>query len=265
MQMANVQVQQPHPATELGADNCAPARFLAWDSEFFGHRIARVTAPRLNTDTTAQLISWCSSEQIECLYLLASPDDVNTIRLAEENGFRFVDIRMTYERSLVAQECQPEGIRIVKPTDIPYLKRLAGQSFAGSRFYNDSHFAKQKCDELYATWLERSCSGYASAVLIAEREDRPAGFITCSLQGSNEGAIGLLAVDREFQGTGVGRALVTAALRYFFDHEMTRATVVTQGSNTASQRLYQRCGFVARSVQIWYHRWSVRPANESMC
>ena len=31
--------------------------------------------------------------------------------------------------------------------------------------------------------------------------------------------------------------------------------VVTQGRNIAGQRLYQRCGFLTRSVELWYHKW----------
>jgi hypothetical protein len=31
--------------------------------------------------------------------------------------------------------------------------------------------------------------------------------------------------------------------------------VVTQGRNSKAQRLYERCGFLTRSVQLWYHRW----------
>jgi ribosomal protein S18 acetylase RimI-like enzyme len=37
---------------------------------------------------------------------------------------------------------------------------------------------------------------------------------------------------------------------------MRVATVVTQGRNIASQRLYQKHGFVTQSIQLWYHRWT---------
>ena len=231
-----------------------PACLLPWDSAFFDARIARVSVPRLHAEFIAKLLSWCSSEQIDCLYFLAPLDDVQTIRAAEENDFRFVDIRVKLELPLTNGVEEPKGIRTVRPVDITPMKLLASRSFTNTRFYNDAHFSRQKCDELYSTWFERSCEGYSDCVLIAERQSCPAGFITCSLQ-NGEGVIGLLAVDQTFQGCGVGYALVAAALRYFHDHGMKRATVVTQGGNVASQRLYQRCGFLTREVKLWYHRW----------
>jgi hypothetical protein len=39
---------------------------------------------------------------------------------------------------------------------------------------------------------------------------------------------------------------------------MQQATVVTQGRNVVSQRVYQRCAFMTRSAQLWYHCWFKR-------
>ena len=232
-----------------------PARLLQWDSEFFGVRIATVTASRLTSQVVEQLRSWCSQERIDCLYFLSGAEDVGTMRLAEDNGFRVTDIRLTLARYLNDPIAPLDRIRIAKSSDIPHLKQLAAKSFVNTRFYNDGHFAEEKCAELYSTWVERSCNGYADCVLIAEREDgRPAGFITCSLQES-EGVIGLLAVDPLLRSHGLGLSLTQAALRYFREQRKSCARVVTQGCNIASQRLYQRCGFVTDLVQIWYHVW----------
>jgi ribosomal protein S18 acetylase RimI-like enzyme len=69
------------------------------------------------------------------------------------------------------------------------------------------------------------------------------------------GSIGLFAVAQEFRRKSLGRQLVAAALEYFRHNGLAQATVVTQGRNLASQRIYQRCGFLAESVQLWYHCW----------
>ena len=73
---------------------------------------------------------------------------------------------------------------------------------------------------------------------------------------SQVGSIGLIAVDASSQGSGLGGRLLVSALHYFRNHGMTSVTVVTQGRNLKSQRLYQRCGFLTQSVGLWYHHWS---------
>jgi dTDP-4-amino-4,6-dideoxy-D-galactose acyltransferase len=54
---------------------------------------------------------------------------------------------------------------------------------------------------------------------------------------------------------GVGRALVVNAIRWFSGQGVDSVSVVTQGRNVRAQRLYQRCGFTTRSVELWFHRW----------
>ena len=113
--------------------------------------------------------------------------------------------------------------------------------------------------ELYATWIEKSCHGYAKAVLVAECDGKPAGYITGNWNGQS-GQIGLLAVADWARGRGLGRTLVRSALQLFREQGIQTVKVVTQGRNIESQRLYAQCGFSIAAVNIWYHRWF--PDNE---
>jgi len=232
-----------------------PAEYLDWDSAFFQRRIARVRSGRLSEDLVPAILQWCSERQIDCLYFLADANDPPTVRVAERNGFNFVDIRTTFERSLDDLPDAPAGVRPAGAADIPELKRLTGRSFSDSRFYSDPLFDREACDALYAVWIERSCHGYADCVLVAELDGKAAGYVTCSLGPAQTGSIGLIAVDAAVRGGGIGQKLLLSALHYFRDRGMMRATVVTQGRNLASQRLYQRHHFLIHSVALWYHRW----------
>jgi dTDP-4-amino-4,6-dideoxy-D-galactose acyltransferase len=44
---------------------------------------------------------------------------------------------------------------------------------------------------------------------------------------------------------------------------MRSVTGATQGRNIVMQRLFQKCGFVTRSVELWYHRWAARQPHGS--
>jgi dTDP-4-amino-4,6-dideoxy-D-galactose acyltransferase len=234
--------------------------FLDWDSEFFGRRIGRVTTNSLTPDSVRSILEWCRARQIDCLYFLGRTDEGNTVRIAEDSGFRLVDIRMTLERHLEGtrpvQGIAGEGIiRACRPGDIPPLRSIAEVAHRDSRFYNDPNFPRELCDALYATWIEKSCRGYADTVLVIELDGEPVGYVSCHLHDDSRGQIGIIGVGASSQGRGLGGILVNASLNWFASQRMTRVTVVTQGRNVKALRLYQKCGFLVQSVQLWYHKW----------
>jgi len=237
-------------------EETALCQYLEWDSDFFGRRIARVLQNRLTERSIHAIQCWCDSERIDCLYFLADSDDAETVKLAEQARFHLVDVRVTLGVNLagwVPEEPSQNGVRSFRAGDLPALRAIARVSHRDSRFYYDQNFPALLCDSFYEVWIENSTQGYAQAVLVAEAHNQPAGYISCHL--ASAGQIGLFAVAEETQGRGLGRQLVFAAFRWFLDHQMAEVTVVTQGRNIRGQRLYQKCGFSTRSVQLWYHYW----------
>ncbi len=232
--------------------------YLDWDSEFFSRRIARVASNRLTEETLKGVLGWSEENSIDCLYFLADAADKESAALAASNGFRFVDIRTTYERPLAGDDSFGERaaeIRKVLPEDVPALRSIAGVSHRDSRFYFDPGFSESACNALYETWIEKSCQGYANAVLVAEIEGRAVGYLSLHLDEGNTGQIGLIAVGADTQGHGLGKKLINESLRWFASEGVGRVTVVTQGRNVIAQRLYQKFGFMLTSVEVWYHRW----------
>ena len=232
---------------------------LEWDSTFFKIKIAQVTKNRLSHEDMNQVITWCRNNKIECLYLLDDSDHAETTRLAEDNLFRLVDIRVTLEMTLrsisTVQGVFQGAVRLSMPQDVPALRAIARTSYHDSRFYYDQNFPRPLCDALYETWIEKSCHGYADSVLVAELSGRPVGYISCHLLGQRKGKIGLIGVVSDSQGKGIGQRLISESLRWFSMQGVEHVTVVTQGRNRRAQSSYQRCGFITRSVQLWYHKW----------
>ncbi len=234
-------------------------RFLEWDSEFFGRRIARVTASPLSDSEARQVLAWARAQRIDCLYLLVDADDPVSIRSAEDSGFRLVDVRLTLQRYLRGHGSTPAepsvAIRPCKPADVPELRRIARVSHRDSRFYCDPRFPDAQCDALYDRWIERRCAEDAGAVLVGEYDGKPSGYLVCQLDSDDSGRIDLVAVDAEARATGLGTQLVAASLRWFAEAGRERALVVTQGRNAAGLRLYGALGFTTQSVELWYHLW----------
>lgn len=236
-------------------------QLLDWDTAFFGIRIARLIPSRLTQPILCQALSWCESQGIRCLYFLADSDHAESTRLAEQNCFNLVDIRMTLDvhttdtDATTAQGLSEVSIRTSQLDDLPCLRAIARDIYRDSRFYYDSHFPQERAHALYATWIEKSCKGYADRVLVLEKNGEPVGYITCHISNPQAGSIGLVGVHPAVQEIGAGRYLVYSALRWFASCGVERVGVVTQGRNSKAQRLYQKCGFLTRRVQLWYHKW----------
>lgn len=244
--------------------NPAPCDLLPWDSEFFRCRIARVRGNTLNPERALEIDQWGRRNRIRCLYFLSRADDPRTIQAAEEAGFALVDIRVTLERALGESEGSSHlrspaatEIRPAKPRDLPKLQTIGRTAHSATRFFSDTNFPRGAAEEFYSTWISLEVRGRAQTVLVAaSATDEAIGYISCHLDPDRrEGLIGLVGVSAAFRGRGIGKSLVQAGLDWFDTQKACGVTVVTQGSNRASQRLYQRCGFVHADMQLWYHKW----------
>jgi dTDP-4-amino-4,6-dideoxy-D-galactose acyltransferase len=235
----------------------APCEFLEWDSALFGYRIGRIRANLLTPKLLSDIKTWAHSNPVDCLYFFSRTDEYETVRLAEGAGLSLVDVRITYERRLYSESRRTPSLRVrlFEPKDLPFLRDIAGKSHTDSRFYFDCRFSRVSCDELFKTWIERSCSGWADAVLVGLQDDEPAGYLTCHHESKESGNIGLVAVSGRARSKGLGTELVQSALQHFDSKGIQQVSVVTQGRNRTSQRLYQRSGFLTEQTQLTYHWW----------
>lgn len=226
---------------------------LDWDSTFFGVPIARIRASRLTESRAAGIDAWAEAERIRCLYLLADPNDMTTMRLAEARGYRLVDVRVQYELCLdrINQPARMSEIRLAVADDVPALRAVAACAHRGTRFHNDPGFPEARCDELYATWIERSVRGWADRVFVIGPVGAAFGYVSCH----GDGRFGLVGVREDMRGQGYGLALYQAAYDWFVAERVQPVQFVTQGANIQSQRLCQRIGGRLTSMGLWYHRW----------
>ncbi|MBN2550094.1 MAG: GNAT family N-acetyltransferase [Anaerolineales bacterium] len=242
-----------------------PCLFLQWDTDFFGYRIARAAVSALDDQTVKSIYNWCELHRIECLYFLAGAEDRQTIRLAENNGFRLVEIRLNMERSLRAwdPETRPRQaedviIRNATPEDVPVCQDIARTSYVDSRYYFDEHFSEEKWQAYYATWIKKSLQGGAELALVAEKDNQVVGYITGVLSKEKpEAMYELTGVRETARKAGVGQELFRAGLDWYVRHGIQYVWLATQGRNVPTQRMVQRNGLITRSCQLYYHKWFV--------
>lgn len=211
--------------------------------------IGRVLEEQLDAEAVDR---WARDHDVACLYVLGR-DDPGAAVEAEEAGFRLMDVRMELGRPAAGDESS--SLRPATADDVEPLRELARANHRITRFYADPNFPDERCDELYATWISRSIEGWADAVLVADVDGRPAGYVSCHALEWGWGSIGLIGVGPDARGRGLGRELVNGAVGWARERGLERVTVVTQGRNVPALRTFEGCGFRTDEVGLSFHKW----------
>jgi dTDP-4-amino-4,6-dideoxy-D-galactose acyltransferase len=152
--------------------------------------------------------------------------------------------------------CGVHGVRarVASHDDIPELRELAADLFVNSRFFHPA-FPQEKARLLYSSWVEKGVLGaFDDICLVPRRDDRITAFVTLRHRADNPAVIGLIGVRKNEQRTGVGAAIMDAALAWSAARGATAIDVRTQGKNLAAQNLYLAKGARLREVAAWFYR-----------
>jgi dTDP-4-amino-4,6-dideoxy-D-galactose acyltransferase len=248
------------PSADVASD--VHCEVLEWDTTFWGTVVAKVIGHTLTPANAAAIDDWCRRQRVSCVYFLARSDDAATTEIAEHIGFHLTDIRQTFawsaRETCAAVQPPPGSAAVIRPftvADLPALEAIARVSHTDTRFYFDSRFSRERCGELYATWIRVSCQDPRQQVLVAEIDGSASGYVSCQLEPDGNGRIGLIGVADHARGRGIGGLLVDSALTWFRAQAVPAVVVTTQARNIAAQRLYQRLCFKTTSVELWFHKW----------
>ena len=235
---------------------------LDWDSKTFGLKIAKIVQPSLSREELVDICRTLKSQDIQLAYWPAKAQCANWEISGAE--LKLVDTKLTYHIDFSKIDPSINSTRRnvdFEPT--PYLNSvsrdamiaLAIQSGEKSRFAVDTKFPLSGFHQLYQTWIERSIDKQiAEETLVVVDDAMLCGLITL---GNNQsmGEIGLLAVDQNRRGDGLGETLVSAAQNWFIERDYQSGIVVTQQANIAACRLYEKCGYGLDKTEYYYHIW----------
>lgn len=235
-----------------------PVEFLQWDSTFFNQRIARITAGCLGEQEIHRIFDWARSEKIDCVYYLVSGMEKDATYAAEEHGFHFVDLRVTFNKDLRKPEkdfIPSWHIRRAVEEDLDTLKAMARSAFPLSRFKVDHHFDAAKADQMYEVWIENDLHTKGHDVWVIDADNQLAAFTSVGVVVDGKAQIGLVGTREAWRGKGLSLELQRFISEELRDKDILEVEVVTQGRNIPAQNLYQRAGYFVKSIDLWYHKW----------
>ena len=234
---------------------------MEWDTSFFNSNIAYLSSLCLTKNIENYVKSFIDDCSIELVQFRCNCHDHQSVQLAEKNQYSFVDIRITMERFIddtIVFKDEREGLYVCKAveSDIEILIGCARDIYSASRYYYDKNFEITKVDEFYNGWIRKSVLGLFDDYCYALYEDDiPIGFCTIKLNNGNSASIGLLGLNQDYSNLGLGSYMLNKVIEALYKDGVSYIDVVTQGRNYGAQRLYQRCGFITRSTELWYHKW----------
>jgi len=151
-------------------------------------------------------------------------------------------------------------IRPYRPEDREVMKDITVRAFEGVSI---DHNIEKRFGLINGTdwaWRKRrhidwDCDAQPDGVFVAKEGGRLIGYITTRLDRDTKiGLIPNMAVEREYQGKGIGRRLIETAFDFFRRNGMKYAKIETLEQNPVGQHLYPSCGFKEVACQIHFFR-----------
>lgn len=184
----------------------------------------------------------------------------------QANGFKFISTRNTYQTAvsnLRSPGNEINNLEIVRLSGCGRENEIPGiESYDAlirviapkGRFYKDVAIPKDVAHMVYKKWVFNSLfNGFADEVVLLKVGMEVAGFISLKIR-DKMGAIDLIMIDTNYQGKGLGSALLSQAKVFFLENGITAISVGTEAENIQSNIFYQRNGFILKNFHLIFHK-----------
>ncbi|RZM81165.1 lipopolysaccharide biosynthesis protein [Pseudoalteromonas rubra] len=218
----------------------------SWDSEFFGKPIY-----------TLKLDGTESNQQAEPGALITAKiegDDYAGIDRLNNLGFQLCEGEVSFIKRLgpVDTKLSIEKYK-AKQSDIEKLEALCSGLYSQSRF-RMPWFSPSERDAFYSLWIRKAVNGEFDDVCLTIQDNGIIkGFVSVKIHG-DVAKIGLIGVNEQFQGQGIGKKLISLAEAYGALSNATLLSVATQSSNRLAMLLYSKSNFTIQNISYWFYK-----------
>ncbi len=225
---------------------------LIWDSSFFGYPVGRIyfESPK-NIDLKSLQLQ---SKDYKLVYVFSKEELI-------DERFQLVDEKVTLTKNiynsssqLIYKYCQPFHDSEINFEQLLELAYLSGQY---SRYRLDPNFVNDEFKRLYNEWINKSLKKeIAIETIVVTDQGILKGFISLNKKDEKTSKIGLIAVNTNFQGQGVGSQLLQDVELLSSHLGLNTIQVDTQMLNSAGMKLYLNNGYTISNVVKIYHLWN---------
>lgn len=253
-----------------------------WDSRIIGRRIGTVKHLAVTSDghagieilceLTNELMQSLAERGTQCVVCRLQSSELTPIHALEQSGFLLMDTLLDFvfavsSTGLEQTNFRPPDKRLrihrAKSQDLQALMAMNERAFANyfGRYHADPRIPSGTATKIYVEWIRSAFEGWADWILVGEIGEKIAGFALWrqSLAAEEKNSPGvaycdMVVVDPEFQGSGLGTALML--------HGMGIARDVAQYlvgpvhvCNYSIQRTLQKVGWKIFGARHSFHKW----------
>lgn len=221
---------------------------LVWDSELFNLSVGKIEL------INHQITEYNPEPGFDLIYIFSTTP--LSLDQFEPNKPKKVDCKIVWSK----KSKLPRASTLVEYFDPLHhnyaeLLNLAYLSGGHSRFKTDNKFPTGSFEKLYKQWIDNSLSSATCDVIVSTENDRIRGFITLDKKNSETAVIGLISVNPNFQGLGIGSQLIHLAEQRANERGMSTVQVATQEQNLSAMALYKKNSFAILNRTYIYHLW----------
>jgi ribosomal protein S18 acetylase RimI-like enzyme len=256
-----------------------------WDSQITGRRIGTVKHLGVSSDRRAraeilrglieELTRSLGKRGTQCVVCKVQSDELAIAHALEEQGFLLMDTLQDFvfdfSRSPIEAIDLPKRdgqlkIRQAKPADLAALMAINERAFADyfGRYHADPQMPQGTHTKIYIEWVRSAFQGWADWILVAEVNDKIAGYglwrKALKIEEKNSLSIAhydLGATDAQFRGRGLRTVLTLEGMGIARDFAQYLIGPV-HVSNYPAQHTLQKLGWRIAGARHSFHKW-LRP------
>ena len=229
---------------------------LAWDSEFFGQKIGLIRCcAHVEQSQIAMTLDKFLQEEFDLIYIMLEGETLLDKALCKQFGGQLVDTKYIFGRNIESESPLTKDSDVLDYIgDGTELHELAYAAGWCSRYKIDKHFPQEVFERFYRTWITNSLNGnMADGVYVINGQNgTPKGFATLKIS-NNEASIGLIAVDAESRGEGIGKKLINHMVGVAQKRGCRHLSVATQKHNAGAVAFYKSCNMELIKSSSIYH------------